>query len=122
MARIHFLGFCLFLISACVTVTEDNEAPTPETAVPAAAAELQSASNPFIESLTRESNELNKRNDRIPGKEEIKSLQNANYQFKSGCVSAIVNLQLATCNLQYSFLFSAPSAPSCKKLTLPVGR
>ena len=78
MARIHYLVFGLFFISACVTVAENNEAPMPETqaqTVPAAASEVQSASNPSTESLAHGSNEVTNRNDRIPSKEEIKSLQ-----------------------------------------------
>jgi peptidoglycan hydrolase-like protein with peptidoglycan-binding domain len=77
MTRIHYLVFCLFFTSACVTVADDNEAPMLEgqaQTVPAAS-EVRSASNLSAESLTHESDEVANRNGRIPSKEEIRSLQ-----------------------------------------------
>jgi peptidoglycan hydrolase-like protein with peptidoglycan-binding domain len=77
MTRIHSLVFCLFFISACVTVADDNEAPILEgqaQTVPTGS-EARSASNPYTESPAHESNEATKRKDRVPSEDEIRSLQ-----------------------------------------------
>jgi peptidoglycan hydrolase-like protein with peptidoglycan-binding domain len=77
MARIHSLIFCLFFISACVTVGDDNKAPMPEEQAQTfpTASEARSASDPSAESPDRESNEVTQRKYRAPSKEEIRSLQ-----------------------------------------------
>jgi peptidoglycan hydrolase-like protein with peptidoglycan-binding domain len=77
MARIHSLIFCLFFLSACATVGDDNEASMLEgqaQTVPPASEE-RSASNPSAESPDRESSEVTQRKYRVPSKEEIKTLQ-----------------------------------------------